>query len=277
VLIYFIRTLTITGDIGMKTYCFLFFLLCCGWLYADDFSFFNQSPQSLNNDFLESVTDNFRSSVNLYAPPKDYCDWALCEAKEMMSIVNAEKSQEFFVFVDRNPDKQLVMLGVFLSDSSILSLGWDFVSTGDPKHGRDYHYTPCGIFLNSPSNFSYRAQGTKNERGWRGYGSKGKRIWDFGWQWSTKPIRGRDEPREIRLLMHATDPDFGEPKLGSVQSKGCVRISGKLNVFLDDLGALDHFYVERIAEPKFKAIISKQYLPHGFEGRFLLVADSSIS
>ena len=42
VLIYFIRTLTITGDIGMKTYCFLFFLLCCGWLYADDFSFFNQ-------------------------------------------------------------------------------------------------------------------------------------------------------------------------------------------------------------------------------------------
>ena len=247
-------------------------LLCSGWVYAEDSTLSNQSA---TNIFLSSVSDRFRSAVGVYAPPDDYRDWALCEAKESILSVNSEKREELFVFVDRNPKKQLAMLGFVTEDGSVLALGWDFISTGDPKHGRDYHYTPCGIFLNSPNNFSYRAQGTKNERGWRGYGSKGKRIWDFGWQWSTKPIRGRDEPREIRLLMHATDPDYGESKLGSVQSKGCVRVSAKFNIFVDELGALDRLYVERLTEAKFKAIVSKQYVPHGFEGRFLLVADSS--
>ena len=37
----------------------------------------------------------------------------------------------------------------------------------------------------------------------------------------------------IRLQAHATDPDILEPLLGQRASKGCVRMSGSLNSFLE--------------------------------------------
>jgi hypothetical protein len=154
-------------------------------------------------------------------------------------------------------------------------LGWDKVSTGDPRHGKDYHYTPCGTFANSVENFSYRAEGTKNRYGYRGYGKKGMRVWDFGWQWTTKPVRGRIEAREIRLLMHATDPDCGEPRLGSVQSKGCVRISHAFNKFVEHYGVLDRPYLDILTEPRIVAILPKDSIHTGLEGKYLIVVDSA--
>ncbi len=108
-------------------------------------------------------------------------------------------------------------------------MGSDKSSTGNSA--RLGHYlTPIGVFRNVPSNMNYRALGTKNKRGWRGLGVKGSRVWDLGWQETIHPKGGKIN---IRLLVHATDPDEGERRLGRVDSKGCIRLTAKMNRFLD--------------------------------------------
>src|SRR4051812_49793600 len=72
------------------------------------------------------------------------------------------------------------------------------------------------------------------------------RVWDFGWQTADRGW-GRDRaPGQIRLLVHATDPDRLEARLGSRASKGCVRVPAPVNIFLDRHGVLDADY-ERVA------------------------------
>ena len=66
----------------------------------------------------------------------------------------------------------------------------------------------------------------------------------------------------MRLQMHATDPDLLERRLGSVQSKGCIRIPASLNRVIDRYGVLDADY-ERA-----------QRTPVPFPGRYLMVVDS---
>ena len=146
-------------------------------------------------------------------------------------------SSQFFLLVDRNPDAQIAFLAFYDQDKkedAVLLLGADKTSTGNPKR-RGYFETPIGVFENSPQNFSYRALGTKNSNGWRGLGAKGSRVWDLGWQ---RTLKQNGEQAEIRLLVHATDPDNGESRLGTIQSKGCIRISARLNQFLDYYGVL---------------------------------------
>lgn len=46
----------------------------------------------------------------------------------------------------------------------------------------------------------------------------------------------------MRLQMHATDPHLLEPRLGTAQSKGCIRIPAALNDFIDRYGILDADY-----------------------------------
>lgn len=46
----------------------------------------------------------------------------------------------------------------------------------------------------------------------------------------------------MRLQMHATDPDLLERRLGSAQSKGCIRIPASLNRLIDCYGVLDAEY-----------------------------------
>src|SRR5262252_1994783 len=58
---------------------------------------------------------------------------------------------------------------------------------------------------------------------------------------------GTGEEGDIRLLLHATDPDYLEKRLGRPASKGCVRIPAAMNRFLDRHGVLDADY-ERAAK-----------------------------
>lgn len=235
-----------------------------------------QAPSIVNEQFwLETITQEFVATIGIYSPDKSYRVWACGEAGQMMALADPQDCPQLFVLVDRNPAVQLVFLGYYLGTGQVVEIGWDKASTGDPQLGKDYHYTPCGFFLNSTDNFSYRAAGTKNARGWRGYGKKGMRVWDFGWQMSARPIRGKLDPREIRLLMHATDPDLGEAKLGTIQSKGCVRISHSLNSLLDRYGVLDRQYIDALPAVKIMAILPKNGVRTGLEGKFLLVVDSS--
>jgi hypothetical protein len=55
------------------------------------------------------------------------------------------------------------------------------------------------------------------------------RIWDFGWWQVQTGWLARSEMREIRLLLQATDPVHLEPRLGTPASKGCIRVSSRMN------------------------------------------------
>jgi hypothetical protein len=194
------------------------------------------------------------------------------DALERLREIEASQDQ-YFVYVDRNPQKQLGFVCFFDSkNKQIIVIGKDLVSTGNPKRGKDYFLTPVGVFQNTLDNFGYRALGTKNKKGWRGLGRKGARVWDFGWQETSKTIKAKDKIL-IRLLMHATDPDFGEPRLGRVDSKGCVRISAQLNDFLDKFGILDKEYEDHYHKGV-QWLLRKDRQAVCCAGKYLIIGDS---
>lgn len=178
---------------------------------------------------------------------------------------------QYFLYVDRNPERQLIFV-CFLDkeNKKIIEIGRDKVSTGNPQRKGDYFFTPVGVFRNTVENSSYRALGTKNEQGWRGLGEKGSRVWNFGWQRSYKIVNNAKVFIDIRLLLHATDPDFGEQRLGEQDSKGCIRISGNLNKFLDHFGIIDRDY-----EKHNHWLLKKDREPVFYQGEYLLVGDSN--
>lgn len=177
-------------------------------------------------------------------------------------------SPQFFLLVDRNHDVQKAFLAFYdMEKKKVTIVGGEKISTGNPKR-RGYFETPTGIFENKPANMSYRALGTKNKLGWRGFGAKGNRVWDLGWQ---RTVRERGEPMDIRLLVHATDPEFGEQRLGTVQSKGCIRITSRFNKFLDYYGILDREYETSV---KAKYVLLANRSPVSFAGKFIVVIDS---
>jgi len=160
-------------------------------------------------------------------------------------------SSQYFVYVDAARDRQLGFLAYYDADApagngrgTIVLIGADLVSTGKLRAGEDSFVTPTGTYENLLDNFGYRAQGTKNSKGWRGLGAKGSRVWDFGFQQGLRQFSQGVHPSQMRLLMHATDPDFGEPRLGAPDSKGCVRVSAQFNRFLDSRAVLDKHYEE---------------------------------
>ena len=146
-------------------------------------------------------------------------------------------NQQFIVLVDRDPAVQALLVYWGSTVQGWALVGAAPVSTGLP--GRYDHFaTPLGVYEHSMMNPDFRAEGTKNELGIRGYGRKGSRIYDFGWV--TAP-RGWGEGGEspMRLQMHSTDPDRLEGRLGTARSKGCIRIPTALNEFIDRHGLLD--------------------------------------
>ncbi|MEK9154877.1 MAG: murein L,D-transpeptidase [Patescibacteria group bacterium] len=196
---------------------------------------------------------------------------------DMAKIIGKESQKkrfnksQYFVYIDRNPKKQLVFLCFYDAlTKNIRIIGADKTSTGNPKR-KGHFITPTGVFENSVKNFNYRALGTKNDQGWRGLGIKGSRVWDFGWQ-ETNYKSGK---RYIRLLMHATDPNYGEPRLGKVDSKGCIRISAKFNKFLDYYGVLDADYERNKKSKSVLWLLKHNREPVLFAGQYLITGDSS--
>jgi hypothetical protein len=177
-----------------------------------------------------------------------------------------------FVVVDRNPAVQAAFIVLGTSAAGWHWLGASAVSTGKP--GTFEHFvTPLGVFPHSLGNPDYRAEGTFNENHIRGYGLKGRRVFDFGWQLAERGwgVGGRSV---MRFQMHATDPSVLERRLGRVASEGCIRIAATLNVFLDRHGVLDADYEEAAAngEPPWVLRPDRQTIP--WPGRFLVIVDS---
>ncbi|CAP55362.1 conserved hypothetical protein [Gluconacetobacter diazotrophicus PA1 5] len=210
--------------------------------------------------------------------PADEARWiGLARAQMAQSDVVVDRAQLLMV-VDRSPRVQRVCFVLALPGTAPWQvLGGTRVSTG--RTGRKFNYvTPTGVFINSPDRLGYRAQGTRNENGIRGIGVRGMRVWDMGWQWAEKGWLPSREKGQIRLEIHATDPDFLESRLGHPASEGCVRIPSALNVFMDRHGLLDVLYEQAASyDGRFRALLPRDRVPSPIAGDALVVVDSSFS
>jgi hypothetical protein len=179
---------------------------------------------------------------------------------------------QYVVVVDRDPNVQALLLYWRSEYGEFRLIGASPVSTGRP--GSFEHFeTPLGVFDHSTENLDYRAEGTRNSEGIRGYGVKGMRIYDLGWQRVPRGW-GDGAVSEMRLQMHATDPDLLEPRLGSVQSKGCIRIPATLNKLIDHYGLLDADYNQALQEERTLWMLDAQRDPVPDPGRYVIVVDS---
>lgn len=232
------------------------------------------NPESMIAVFDKNVKKSIKLSVEAQQLYGDMLREELAKAK-----ITALPSQ-FVVVVDRNSLVQTALIYWVekrAADSANLTamlIGAAPVATG--SSGRFDHYiTPTGVFPHSLDNPDYRAQGTKNENGIMGYGKKGMRVFDFGWQTATKAW-SKPEPRQIRFQMHATDPRVLETRLGAPGSKGCVRIPSDLNAFIDHYGILDADYEAAAASGSKIWILKKDREPTPWSGRLLVVVDSDV-
>ena len=223
------------------------------------------APPALSERFALTVAPRVLVPADAVASYARRLDAALAE-----DGVRVDESR-FVVLVDRNPAVQSLLLFLGRQDAWHL-VGAAPVSTGRP--GRFDHFeTPLGVFDHVTSNPDFRAEGTRNALGIRGYGRKGARVYDFGWVVADKGW-GDHRPIAMRLQMHATDPDRLEQRLGTAQSKGCIRIPASLNAFIDRFAILDGDYEAKMAEGRHFWVLPADRSPTPYSGRFLVVVDS---
>ena len=220
----------------------------------------------------------FQKSVPVAFMPTDTQKetWLTLARQQTSQSGYAIQTAQTVVIADRNPTVQRACIVVARPDTSEWDvIGCTRISTG--TIGRKHHYiTPVGIFTNTADRLGYRAQGTKNENGIMGNGTKGMRVWDFGWQVAEKGWLPSREQGPIRLEMHATDPVFLERQLGHMASAGCIRIPASLNIFIDKNGLLDAEYEQKAAtDRRFQALLRPDRTPSSLAGMAVIVVDST--
>ena len=205
-------------------------------------------------------------------------DTATRAANMLAATLHTIDAPQLVLVVDRNPAVQMLTLMLARPGSADgwRALGSAHVSTGQANR-KDYYITPIGVFPHTDAILDFRAAGTRNEHHVRGLGLAGMRVWDFGWQWALKGWHTDGAGGDIRLQMHATDPDLLERKLGHPASEGCVRLSSTMNRFLDRYGVLDADY-ERVAatDGRYANLLSPTRTPTKLAGRLLIVIDTSL-
>lgn len=226
---------------------------------------------------LEEWSARFVREVDrrLDVPPADQQRYYTLLQQALNTAKVPTSTPQTFVLVDRNPAVQATFVIVQLPSGRWHWIGATPVSTGKP--GRFAHFiTPLGVFLHTPDNPDYRSQGTYNKNHIRGYGIRGRRVFDFGWQGAQRGW-GDHATSKMRLQMHATDPSLLEPLLGTVASEGCIRIPATLNVFLDTHGVLDFEYDKPRADGRIFPVLTanRQVIP--WQGRYLVIVDSQMS
>jgi hypothetical protein len=174
--------------------------------------------------------------------------------------------------VDRSPQVQAAFLMLHTENDAWLLIGATAVSTG--KVGTYNHFlTPLGVFPHTLDNPDFRAEGTRNENHIRGYGRRGMRVFDFGWQQAQRGW-GSGAVSQMRLQMHATDPNVLEQRLGQVASEGCIRIPATLNTFLDKHGMLDAAYEQAVAAGDKIWVLNPERQTIAQPGRYMVIVDS---
>ena len=220
----------------------------------------------------EALQLAYRAEVTprLAVPPAEAQRYGILLLEALDGTAESFREPQYVALVDRNPYVQAVLLFRVADGSPPVLVGASPVSTGRPG-SFDHFMTPLGVFAHSPANPDFRAEGTRNANGIRGYGVKGMRIFDLGWQ-SAERLWGAGGVGTMRLQMHATDPDVLEARLGTVQSKGCVRIPASLDRFLDHYGVLDADY---LAARVPSWVLPADQRPVAEAGRFIVVVDSN--
>jgi hypothetical protein len=207
--------------------------------------------------------------------PRGKQEWIARTSAAIAASGLAIDRPQIFVVVDRNPRVQQMRLVLAQPQGGWDDFGGTKVSTG--QVGRyDYFLTPTGVFLHTDAILDWRAEGTFNAHHVRGLGASGMRVWDFGWQRAERGWRSTTRVSKMRLLLHATDPDYLTQRLGRASSKGCIRIPEAMNLFLDRHGILDANY-EAAAQhnPRFAAVLLPDRIPTLLAGTALVVVDSS--
>lgn len=204
-------------------------------------------------------------------------DEALAYAARLQAALEAtptlvDPAAQFVVLVDRSPQVQAALVYYGVPASGWALVGAAPVATGLP--GSFEHFeTPLGVVPHTLDHPDFRAEGTKNAFGIRGYGRRGMRVYDFGWVAAEKGW-GDHATSVMRLQMHATDPDRLEPLLGLPRSKGCIRISAALNTFIDRHGLLDADYRDALVGGANLWVLRDDREWVETPGRLLVVVDS---
>ena len=201
--------------------------------------------------------------------------WAALAQAEIKARGQTIRRPQLVMVVDRNPAVQQMRILLAQPSGAWQSLGGSTVSTGqEGRHG--YFITPTGVFLHTDEILDWRAEGTFNANGIRGLGVQGMRVWDFGWQTAERGWEAEGRESTIRLLVHATDPDVLEQRLGRPASKGCVRVPGPMNVFLDRNGILDADYEAAAkSDSRYDAVLRPDRTPTPLAGNMLVIVDSA--
>lgn len=217
--------------------------------------------------FGEQVTPTLR-------PPADeQARYGELAAQALRAAGITPLGPQFVIVVDRDIRVQAALL--YWLAQPPLFLGATPVSTG--RVGQFDHFeTPTGVFSHMLANPDFRAEGTRNANGILGYGAKGMRVYDFGWQTANKGWGDR-APATMRLQMHATDPYVLEQRLGTAQSKGCIRIPATFNRLIDRLGLLDADYELAAALVTPPWVLLRDRAPVTGAGRYLIIVDSGRS
>jgi len=209
--------------------------------------------------------------MRLDVPPDEqtYYAQSLKDALTDAGVVLA--TSQYLLMLDRNPNVQAILLYWF-DAGQLHFIGASPVSTGHP--GEFEHFiTPQGVFAHTLENLDFRAEGTPNKLGVRGFGAKGLRVYDFGWAQGERGW-GRGGTSQMRLLMHATDPELLEHHLCEPKSKGCIRIPSTLDSFIDRYGLLDGDYEQAQANGRKFWVIRPDRTPTPWSGRYLIIVDS---
>ena len=219
-----------------------------------------------------------REVPSAFTPAPQLAADMAARAQTMLRMSGQQIDQpQIVAVVDRNPAaERLVLMLARPGDAPWHAIGAVHVSTGQ-AHRKDYYITPIGAFAHTDAILDFRALGTRNEHHVRGLGLAGMRVWDFGWRWALKGWHNDQAGGDIRLQMHATDPDLLERRLGHPASEGCVRIPTAFNRFMDLHGILDADY-ERAAvtDGRYRALLLVEREPTLLAGRLLIVIDSAL-
>jgi hypothetical protein len=220
-----------------------------------------------------------REVAGVMLPGRTLSDAVATRAIAMMrGAQRGIEGPQLVIVVDRNPavERLYVMLAQSGGPEHWRALGAVRVSTGQAGR-KEYYITPVGVFGHGNEILDFRAQGTFNEHHVRGLGLAGMRVWDFGWQWAVKGWHTDGAGGDIRLQMHATDPDLLERRLGRPASEGCVRVSSSMNRFLDRHGVLDADYEAQAPHnASLRALLAPDRAPTRLAGRLMVVIDSSL-
>lgn len=238
---------------------------------ADDAIAITKRAVAMRNAYASEVTRR------LDVPADVQHAYALRLQQALAAKGHADLAGEYVVLVDRARNVQALMVYFRTTPANQWEwIGASPVGTGMPGQ-YDHFVSPTGVFEHSPVNMDFRAEGTENENGIRGYGARGRRIFDFGWVDGQRGW-GKGGMSPMRFQMHSTDPDKLEPLLGIRHSKGCVRIPGSLNAFLDRHGILDADYETRAAEGEVPRVLHDGDAPREATpdaGRYLVVVDTA--